>query len=232
MRRLLLAALVATSAAVTSASAQGRDPLAPRTEPAFTSSGIFAYFGSMCDCDTRDIVLLTRRPVAAHAEPDPSSPVVRTIAANRLIEGNDWDAEVTVVTTAATGTLRRAFRVSNVRRMQDPRRSDWDDVPESEAFTLPAGTRVAVFGSYSDFGFMNAAGVTYSGTIPVGDEVAWGPGGEDATRDTLWWRLLPRNGEPAAWIPVDWNDESRFQMLCETHSGCTAGFTPTFRPNR
>lgn len=229
MRLLLLAALLATAA---SARAQDHDPLAPRTEPRFTFTGVFAYFGSLCDCDTRDIVFLTRRAIPAHAEPDPSSPVVRTVAANRLIEGNDWDAEVTVVTRAATGALRRPLRIAGASRMADPRRSDWDEAAEVPAFTLPAGTRVAVYDAYSDYGYINAAGVTYSGSVPMGDEVRWDQGGEGSGDATLWWRLLPRNGEPAAWIEVDWRDERRFRMLCETHGGCESGFTPSFRPNR
>ena len=226
MRALLLAAL----AFATPAAAQDEDPLWPRDEPRFSFTGLFAYYGSMCDCDTRDLVLRTLAPISGHAEPDPSSPVVRTVAANRLIEGNDWDVEVTVVESAPTTVLRRPLQVREAQRMTDPRRGGWGDGPETTAFTLPAGTRLTSYDSYGDSGYFHADGVTYYGTIPSDEEEVF----VSEVKSSRWWRLVPRNGGPAAWVKVsNMADESRsFEQLCETHDGCVSGFTPSYQPNR
>lgn len=229
MTRAAALALVAVASA---ASAQDAADLGPRSEPSFANRGVFVYYGSMCDCDERDLVLRTRVPLAAHAEPDAASPVVRTVAAGRRIEGNDWDAAVTVVTRAAEGTLQRPFLVEGARRMADPRRDSWDERPVEPAFTLPAGTRVAVYDHYAGEGFFHADGATYYGQVPQGDSVAWDGGRESLSTSEMWWRLVPRDGKPAGWVLIDWNDTARFEMLCETHSGCVDGFAPTFQPHR
>ena len=220
-------ALVAVLGAARPAAAQ--ESLWPREEPRIEFTGVFAYWGSMCDCDMRDMVLRTLVPLQGHAQPDPSSPVVRTVAANRLIEGNDWDADLTVVTRAPTGTLRAPLRVSNARIMSDPTRDNWGDSGQALPFTIPAGTRLTVFDAYGDSGYARFGDMTYYGDVPLTENLLDVSGG---TASTYWWRLTPKDDAPAAWVEVDWRDTRRVQMLCETHGGCAAGFTPSYRPNR
>lgn len=224
-RFLALALLLAAPAAA-------QDDLGPRTEPRVAHAGLFAYFGSMCDCEPRDFVFRAVAPLRGHAAPDAASPVVRTVAPGRRIEGNDWDVLVTVVTSAETRTLARDLRVEGARRMPDPRLGNWTDLPELPAFTLPAGTRITTYDAYGEEGFFHVDGATYELALPVLDGDLWsGPPTGEAAVET-WFRLRPRAGAPAAWVRIDWRDTSRVQMLCETHGGCVPGFRPTFRPDR
>ena len=224
-----VAALSLVAALGTAWPATAQENLWPREEPQIVFDGVFAYWGSMCDCDVRDMVLRTLVPVEGHAQPTRSSPVVRVVDANRLIEGNDWDADLTVVTRAPTGTLRAPLRVTDARLMSDPRRGNWDDVSPARPFTIPAGTRVAVYDSYSDSGSARFGETTYYGTVPMTDDLR---GASDDVTSSYWWRLTPKGDTLAAWVEIDWGNTRRLQMLCETHGGCVAGFTPSFRPNR
>lgn len=205
-------------------------PLGAQTaEPQFSFTGAFAYYGVLCDCDPDDFVFLTRVPLSGHADPDPSSPVVRTVAANRLIEGNDWDLVVTVVTDPHTGTLRAPVRLDGAVPTTDPRRADWNDAPRIGALTVPAGTRVEVYSDDGGDGYANYGGRTYYGAFAWTDklEITQGTGAE-----AQWYRLVARGDAPAAWVEIRAQDRAQVEMLCETHSGCVPGFTPTYRPNR
>ena len=203
-------------------------------EPAFSFDGAFAYYGSLCDCDESDYVFRTIVPLDGHAEPDRRSPVVRTVATGRLIEGNDWDVALTVVTHPAMGVLREPERVRGARRMRDPRRADWGESVVAEPFTVPAGTRVEVYSDYAGDGFINYGGVTYEGGVLGGSSIEWDSEGESpAAEGQLWFRLVPRGGAPAAWVEIQPTGYgARVGLLCETHGGCVPGFTPTYRPDR
>ena len=205
-------------------------PLGAQTaEPHFSFTGAFAYYGVLCDCDPDDFVFLTRVPLSGHADPDPSSPVVRTVAVNRLVEGNDWDILVTVVTDPVTGTLCVPVRLDGAVPTTDPRRDDWTDAPPVVSRAVPAGTRVEVYSNYAGEGYANYDGVTYYGPVPMTEqlEAAQGTGA-----DAQWYRLVARGDAPAAWVEIRWDDRAQVGMLCETHGGCVPGFTPTYRPNR
>ncbi len=224
MTRLALVVLLA----LPGLAAAQRRPAAPT----FTFEGAFAYLGTLCDCDERDFVFQTLGPVAGHAQPDRSSPVVRTVAAGRRIEGNDWNAVVTVVTRPARGVLRTPVRLPRATRMPDPRRGVWDDRPTVDV-TVPAGARVEVFSNYGGDGFVGYDGVTYSGSVAMGEEVMWDAAGENAIEDETWYRLVPRRGAPAAWVALRWGaPDATVRVLCETHGGCVPGVTPTYRPRR
>lgn len=213
-----------------SARAQSVDPLGPREEPQFSFSGLFAYYGSMCDCDVREFAFRTLVPLRGHADPDPSSPVVRTVGVRRLIEGNDWDVQITVVTAASTGTLRQPYQVTDARRIPDSRRDAWGEVAEGPPFTLPAGTRVTMYDRYADQGFFHIDGATYYATLPTEESNFW-EGTVDWQNETeTWFRLVPRGGAPAAWVQIGWRNDLKVQILCATHDECAADFTPTYRP--
>ena len=218
--------------AVLGASALGNEALAPRRAPQIQTGGAFAFFGTTCDCDERDFVFRALGPVEAHAQPTARSRVGRTVAAGRLVEGNDWDNVATVVTRPATGTLTRPFRLADARRMADARRGDWDRSSAAGEVMVPAGTAIEVYSNYGGDGYARFGNRTYFGGIPESEDVAWEPGSDGAITDETWFRLVARPGAPAAWIRVEWSGEPNVELLCETHGGCAAGFTPTYRPRR
>lgn len=229
MRRLSFVATALLSATLLSASAHAQRRASP---PRIAFDGAFAYFGTVCDCDETDFVFRTRGPLTGHAEPSTSSPVVRMVDAGRLIEGNDWESIVTVVTRAATGTVYVPVRLDGARRMRDPRVGNWDTGVVVRRLTVPDGTGIAVYSNYGGEGYVNYGGTTYYGPVSMGAEVEWGPGGENATADETWFRLRARRGAPAAWVRIGWHDDPNVETLCGTHTGCVPGFTPTYRPNR
>lgn len=225
-RAVLLAAALLLGAALPSASAQ--KPL-----PTFDTAGDFAFFGTLCDCNESDFVFRTRGPLAGHAEPFMSSPVVRMVDAGRLIEGNDWDYVVTVVHAPQTGVLAKPVRLRGARQMPDPRRGAWGVGVEMGDVMAPAGTRVEVYSDYAGEGYVRYGDTTYLGGVPSEDDVTWDPMPVARPYDSTWYRLIPRRGAPAAWVWIrNHTDETNVEMLCETHNGCVGNFKPTYRPNR
>ena len=224
-RALLLLGALGTSAFGTEAHAQ-------RRAPQIQTGGAFAYFGTTCDCDERDFVFRTLGPVEAHTQPTARSRVVRTVAAGRLIEGNDWDNVVTVITSPARGTLTHPFGLVDARRMNDARRGDWDRSSDAGTVTIPAGTAVEVYSNYGGDGYARFGNRTYFGGIPGDEDIAWERGSDGVPAEETWFRLVARPDAPAAWIRVAWSGEPNVELLCETHGGCVAGFTPTYQPRR
>lgn len=204
-------------------------PDAAQTAPPFAIEAVF------CDCDPRDTVLRTRRAVRAYATPDRTGRAVRTVAAGRLIEGNDWTDALTVVERPDRVVLTRPVRFETVRRFPGTTRPQWDAGRDEGPLALPAGTAVELLGGDQGDGYFRAGGVLYyaDGLYMLVRLPEYGETDANARRDgppgrtSVWFRLRPRAGQPAAWVevPVSPTDAPAlgFEMVCETHSVCPPG---------
>lgn len=208
--RLLLALLAAWGAAL---------PARAQNGPA-DFDGVFAVDYISCDCDPADFVFATRSLIRGYDRPSVSGRQVRTVDSNRRIEGNDWDAALTVTVRpgavrARRGQVIRGYPLGRGRR----------PVPQSSETPVPvqvlAGAEIAVLMVENDgsqvvrIGDENYAGVeeTADGSLfsQLRDPV-----------EQVWLHLTAKPGRPAAWVPVDWRSErgGNLEILCGTQSPC------------
>jgi hypothetical protein len=214
MRRLLIAACcLLTGAGVR---AQGNAP------PRF--SGAFALPYLVCDCDPADFVFRTTRPVPGYAEPDASGPVVRTVAAGRLIEGNDWDRGLTVVVAPSVAVARRDVVYTGLEVFGDARYLDGDlyeAVPTLDTLRIAEGDTVEVMTWDEGYVYFRYGGVLYgSGESTSDDDFRWLTRGDG---EAWWLHLTPRPGRSAAWVrivPDPAHADHNVEIVCGTHVEC------------
>ena len=195
---------------------------AAAAQPQF--AGAFAVPGVLCDCDPADFVFRTTQEIRGYAEPDPRGRVVRTVAAGRRIEANDWDDALTVVTTPARAVATRDVTIEQPQRFGEVRYVFWD--PDGEPPTQPElriqrGDEVEVMTWDEGYVYFRHRGVLY------------GTGGEfgspalrwlrERNEEEVWFHLTPKPDRPAAWVRIEFPREGRrgnVEILCETHGGC------------
>ncbi len=161
--------------------------------------GVFAYPGSTGGCTVH---YATTRAVSAYAEPRAVGSPIRQVAAGRRIEGNDRSAELVVVRTPGRLVARRDVPVL-----------EWgyhasDRQPRGN-LVIPRGTAIEVLGTVGEASAIwRMNGTAYvSWGIPA---AAWMVVEEHRAEFRIeslpvveqWVRLVPRGGQPAAWLNV------------------------------
>jgi hypothetical protein len=166
-------------------------------------AGVFAYEGGEGEHDCGLVTYRTRTTVEAYAQPDPASPVVRTVQPDRLIEGNDRSLDLTLVMQPGRAVVRRAatascFKYGDVQYLAGERRPlDDRDVELRQGDVL----EILKVSDYDPL-YRSAAGV-------FGDCSPYTADGAELQIDLqrepakeVWVRLVPREDRPAGWVNV------------------------------
>ncbi len=183
-------------------------------------AGEFALPGVLCDCEPADFVFRTSRPLDGHETPDAGSPVIRRVDAGRLIEGNDWNEALTVVTRAGRAVARRDVTLTELNHYGDARYVEWseEELPTVD-IAVPAGGTIEYLTADQGYVWFRHAGVLYGGFDPLASGAF---AVESRPAEAVWFHLVPRSGRPAAWVEIRFGERAgaNVEMICETHGGC------------
>jgi hypothetical protein len=210
----LLPLLVLLAAAPTGAQAP-----AAEDEPRF--AGDFALPYVLCDCDTGILTYRATRPIPAYADPDASTPVVRTLEAGAAMAPGDRERELTVTVRPLRVTAARDVTVPEPQVYGPIRYLGWDLVdaaPTAERLRIPEGAAVEVLAVDMGYVYFRYEGVVYgSGALHEG--LDW----PDTPIETeTWFRLAATDEAPAAWVRLDFAapPEGNAEIACETYPDC------------
>lgn len=179
--------------------------------------GTFASYGIACDCDPADYVFLTRRALAGRAHPSSSGRIVRTVEANRRIEGNDFDDALEVVRRAGVAVVLRAHTLRNAVDLGPVRLlSRAASLDRTTDLTLRERERIELLGGNGEGGeFLRVRGRVYF--VEGAEEAALRRLTEPEIATYL--HLVARPGKPAAWVEVRWwGPRANLLELANTHS--------------
>ena len=139
----------------------------------------------------------TDAPVRAHTAPTFVSDAVRTVDANRRVDGNDYTESITAVLQTGRARVRQALTLDAYQQGTGDRQS----------IAYRAGDEIEIVGIEGEgMGYLTYNGSVYSAQIPGYSIRTGGPDEVEVIRDAVreTWVFLVDYGEgrPASWLNV------------------------------
>ena len=157
----------------------------------------FAFPYQICDCDPTQFVFRTVRTVQGYAAPDAAGPVIRTVATGRIVGGTEWDEIRTVVARSAVAVVQDTLSVDAWHLGRSLILDEENGV--RTRLSLHPGNRVEFLGLDAGVVYLRLGREVYtSADLSLNDPRL--PWDLPMPEHQVWFHLVPRPGQPAAWV--------------------------------